>query len=105
MSAGALASVATILFKGFFRKIGRKGVMMGGGAAFLAGALLQACARSMPMLIVGRLCLGVGIGFANQVCPSSPHCQCTEELYNVRGKQLLGRGWRCCRPCQSTSPR
>ena len=64
---GAMASVATILFRGSFRRIGRKGVMIAGGLAFLAGALLQACAQDMAMLIVGRLCLGVGIGLANQV--------------------------------------
>ncbi len=36
------------------------------GAAFLLGAGLTAGARNLPMLVCGRILLGVGVGFANQ---------------------------------------
>lgn len=47
--------------------LGRRGVMVCGGMAFLFGAALQAAAVHWWMLIVGRILLGVGIGFANEV--------------------------------------
>ena len=46
--------------------------MMAGGAAFVLGSLLQAAAPEVVMLVIGRVMLGVGIGFANQV-PPHPH--------------------------------
>ena len=50
--------------------LGRRGVMVTGGVAFIIGAVLQAAAQNIPMLVLGRICLGVGIGFANEVRPS-----------------------------------
>lgn len=38
-----------------------------GGVLFLIGALLNAFAQNVWMLIVGRMLLGFGIGCANQV--------------------------------------
>ncbi|BDA41261.1 Sugar transport protein MST3 [Coccomyxa sp. Obi] len=49
--------------------LGRRGVMVCGAAAFLFGALLQALAKNWAMLIIGRIFLGVGIGFANESVP------------------------------------
>ena len=49
--------------------LGRRGIMVTGGIAFLIGALLQALAQNIGMLIAGRIFLGVGIGFANEVGP------------------------------------
>ena len=46
---------------------GRKLVMMLGGASFCIGAILCAFAQDLAMLIIGRICLGAGVGFANQV--------------------------------------
>lgn len=66
------AGIATIIFKPFFQRIGRKGVMISGGIAFVVGAGLQAGAVNMAMLIIGRLFLGLGIGFANQARPHLP---------------------------------
>ncbi|KAJ6303457.1 hypothetical protein OIU77_017355 [Salix suchowensis] len=40
-----------------------------GGAAFLAGAALGGSAFNVYMLILGRVLLGVGVGFANQAVP------------------------------------
>lgn len=58
--------------------LGRRGVMVCGGLAFLLGALLQASAKNWSMLIFGRIFLGVGIGFANEVriIGKSNHCTC-----------------------------
>ena len=49
------------------RKLGRKPSMLLGGLLFFAGALLNGFAQAVWMLIVGRILLGFGIGFANQV--------------------------------------
>lgn len=49
------------------RKFGRKISMLLGGVLFCAGALLNGLATAVWMLIVGRLLLGFGIGFTNQV--------------------------------------
>ncbi|KAH9748414.1 Sugar transport protein 1 [Citrus sinensis] len=51
------------------RQFGRKLSMFFGGILFLAGALLNGFAQAIWMLIVGRLLLGFGIGFANQSVP------------------------------------
>ena len=34
---------------------------------FVAGAILNTAAKDIGMLIAGRLCLGAGVGFGNQV--------------------------------------
>jgi MFS family permease len=41
--------------------------MFFGGLLFLIGALVNGFAQYVWMLIVGRILLGFGIGFANQV--------------------------------------
>lgn len=41
--------------------------MLFGGLLFLVGALINGFAQHVWMLIVGRILLGFGIGFANQV--------------------------------------
>lgn len=41
--------------------------MLSGGVLFCAGALINGFAQNVAMLIVGRILLGFGIGFANQV--------------------------------------
>ena len=41
--------------------------MILGGASFCIGAILCAFAQDLAMLIIGRVCLGAGVGFANQV--------------------------------------
>ncbi|CAI0415422.1 unnamed protein product [Linum tenue] len=58
--ASAVAAYVTKVF-------GRKISMLFGGIVFLAGAILNGVAVDVAMLIVGRLLLGVGVGFANQV--------------------------------------
>lgn len=51
------------------RKLGRKLSMLFGGVLFCAGALINGFAQAVWMLIVGRILLGFGIGFANQSVP------------------------------------
>ncbi|KAK4439251.1 Sugar carrier protein C [Sesamum alatum] len=50
-------------------KLGRKFSMLLGGVLFCAGALLNGFSQAVWMLIVGRLFLGFGIGFANHSVP------------------------------------
>ncbi|CAL0312016.1 unnamed protein product [Lupinus luteus] len=51
------------------RKFGRKLSMLFGGLMFLVGALINGFAVKIWMLILGRILLGFGIGFANQSVP------------------------------------
>ncbi|KAF8662114.1 hypothetical protein HU200_056306 [Digitaria exilis] len=48
---------------------GRRVSMFLGGAAFLAGAAVGAASANIYMVILGRVLLGVGLGFANQAVP------------------------------------
>ncbi|MBA0565643.1 hypothetical protein Golob_010508, partial [Gossypium lobatum] len=48
------------------RRLGRKLSMLFGGLLFFAGALINGFAKAVWMLIVGRMLLGFGVGFANQ---------------------------------------
>ena len=62
--AGLIASFfASSMTKAF----GRKPSILIGGAAFLAGSVLGGAAGNIYMLIFGRVLLGVGLGFTNQV--------------------------------------
>ncbi|GAU18075.1 hypothetical protein TSUD_51860 [Trifolium subterraneum] len=47
--------------------MGRKTSMFVGGLFFLIGALLNGFAQNIGMLIVGRLLLGFGVGYCNQI--------------------------------------
>ncbi|CAH9130938.1 unnamed protein product, partial [Cuscuta epithymum] len=65
-----LAALVSSIFASFVtRKLGRKASMMIGGFVFLAGALINGLSQALWMLIVGRILLGIGIGFANQSIP------------------------------------
>lgn len=65
--AGLVASLAAGLV---MNSTGRKGTLVISGILFLVGSALDASAINVEMLIFGRLFLGIGIGFANQVL----HC-------------------------------
>ncbi|KAJ7949492.1 Hexose carrier protein [Quillaja saponaria] len=64
--AGFVTSFVASCVTGAF---GRKPSILAGGAAFLAGSALGGAAFNIYVLIVGRLLLGVGVGFANQSVP------------------------------------
>ncbi|RWW14255.1 hypothetical protein GW17_00021984 [Ensete ventricosum] len=80
------AFTASLYIAGFFASLcaskvtqafGRRASMLLGGAAFLVGAVLGGLAVNVFMLILGRVLLGIGVGFTNQayftgsVLPSS----------------------------------
>lgn len=53
------------------KKRGRRASIICGGTSFLIGAALNASAVNLAMLLLGRIMLGIGIGFGNQVPFSS----------------------------------
>ncbi|KAL0292499.1 UNVERIFIED_CONTAM: Hexose carrier protein HEX6 [Sesamum calycinum] len=61
--------VASFLAATVTQDYGRKPSIIVGGVAFLFGAVLGGVAENIYMLIIGRLLLGVGIGFTNQSVP------------------------------------
>jgi len=48
---------------------GRKRTMQAASLFFLLGVILNGAARDLAMLIIGRILLGVGVGFGNQAVP------------------------------------
>ncbi|KAF0890338.1 hypothetical protein E2562_002739 [Oryza meyeriana var. granulata] len=64
--AGLVASLAA---GHVTRSLGRRGVMLMGGALFFAGGAMTGGAVNVAMLIVGRMLLGFGVGFTNQATP------------------------------------
>ncbi|XP_015954213.1 sugar transport protein 14 [Arachis duranensis] len=63
------ALVMTFFASYLTRKKGRKASIIVGALSFLAGAILNAAAQNIAMLIIGRVLLGGGIGFGNQAVP------------------------------------
>ena len=70
--------------------------MTAGGAAFVLGSLLQAAAPQVVMLVVGRVMLGIGIGFANQVPPRAPHLCGADSWHVVQLRRLWHLKLWCC---------
>ncbi|MCY0386674.1 sugar porter family MFS transporter [Robbsia sp. Bb-Pol-6] len=48
---------------------GRRPTLLWTAAVFLAGAVVSACAVDLPMLLVGRVLVGIGIGGASMLTP------------------------------------
>lgn len=61
--------VASFFASPVTRTFGRKPTIVVGGVAFLTGAALGGAAYNVYMLILGRVLLGVGVGFSNQSVP------------------------------------
>lgn len=61
--------IASFFASSITRAFGRKPSIVAGGAAFLAGAALGGTAVNIYMLILGRILLGIGVGFTNQSVP------------------------------------
>uniref|UniRef100_A0A7N0T1B3 Major facilitator superfamily (MFS) profile domain-containing protein n=1 Tax=Kalanchoe fedtschenkoi TaxID=63787 RepID=A0A7N0T1B3_KALFE len=61
--------VASLVASPITRLYGRRASIICGGISFLAGAALNAFAVNLAMLLLGRIMLGVGIGFGNQAVP------------------------------------
>ncbi|KAK1269958.1 Sugar carrier protein A [Acorus gramineus] len=64
--AGLVASIGA---SHVTRNYGRRASIICGGISFLIGATLNASAMNLAMLLLGRIMLGVGIGFGNQAVP------------------------------------
>ncbi|RXH78562.1 hypothetical protein DVH24_002080 [Malus domestica] len=63
------ALVASFFASLVARKFGRKISMFVAGLVFLLGSILNGIANNIIVLIIGRLLLGIGVGFANQSVP------------------------------------
>ncbi|KAK1304119.1 Sugar carrier protein C [Acorus calamus] len=63
------ALIASFFASSVTRKLGRRASMLTGGMIFFAGAAINGFAENVAMLIIGRMLLGVGVGFANQSVP------------------------------------
>ncbi|KAJ1382384.1 Sugar/inositol transporter [Sesbania bispinosa] len=61
--------IASLVASPITRNYGRRISIIGGGISFLIGSALNAAAANLGMLIIGRIMLGVGIGFGNQAVP------------------------------------
>ncbi|KAG1355222.1 sugar transport protein MST6 [Cocos nucifera] len=61
--------ISTFFASTVTRVLGRKASMLCGGGAFVIGSALNGAAINVAMLIVGRVLLGIGVGFANQAVP------------------------------------
>ncbi|EEE61101.1 hypothetical protein OsJ_15008 [Oryza sativa Japonica Group] len=62
-------AVASLVASRVTRMVGRQAIMLTGGALFLAGSAFNAGAVNIAMLIIGRILLGVGVGFTTQAAP------------------------------------
>lgn len=63
------ALFATFLAGSVTRKQGHRSTMLMAGLLFMVGTALGAGAGNLEMLILGRVLLGCGLGFANQAVP------------------------------------
>ncbi|XP_050212610.1 sugar carrier protein C [Mercurialis annua] len=63
------ALISSLVASSITKRFGRKLSMFFGGVLFFAGAVINGAAKAIWMLIVGRILLGFGIGFANQSVP------------------------------------
>ncbi|XP_075477756.1 sugar transport protein 13-like [Primulina tabacum] len=65
-----LAGLTATFFASYTtRKLGRRLTMLIAGFFFIVGVVLNASAQDLVMLILGRILLGCGVGFANQAVP------------------------------------
>ncbi|OIW11171.1 hypothetical protein TanjilG_22978 [Lupinus angustifolius] len=65
-----LAGLTATFFASYTtRNLGRRLTMLIAGIFFILGVIFNAAAQNLAMLIVGRLLLGCGVGFANQAVP------------------------------------
>ncbi|KAG6549409.1 hypothetical protein Mapa_009128 [Marchantia paleacea] len=65
-----LAGLCATFFASYStRNWGRRPTIIIGGVSFLLGSILNGAAQDIAMLIIGRILLGVGVGFANQAAP------------------------------------
>jgi MFS family permease len=59
--------VSSLVASRVTKAVGRQRIMLMGGALFFAGGAITGAAVNIAMLIIGRMLLGFGVGFTNQV--------------------------------------
>lgn len=65
-----LAGLTSTFFASYTtRRLGRRLTMLIAGVFFIIGVVFNAAAQNIAMLIIGRIMLGCGVGFANQAVP------------------------------------
>ncbi|XP_024980207.1 sugar transport protein 13 [Cynara cardunculus var. scolymus] len=65
-----LAGLTATFFASYTtRRLGRRLTMLIAGVFFIIGVVFNAAAQDLAMLIIGRILLGCGVGFANQAVP------------------------------------
>ncbi|KAJ3702870.1 hypothetical protein LUZ61_006575 [Rhynchospora tenuis] len=65
-----LAGLTATFFASYTtRNLGRRLTMLIAGVFFIVGVIFNGAAQNLAMLIVGRILLGCGVGFANQAVP------------------------------------
>jgi MFS family permease len=68
-----LAALVSTFFASYIcKKYGRRPTMRAASFFFLVGVVLDAAAMNLFVLIIGRIFLGIGVGFANNVRCSCP---------------------------------
>lgn len=75
------------------RNKGRRASILVGGASFFVGGVINAFAQNVAMLIVGRIFLGFGIGFGNQVSPNF-HYFVFSPYFHIRTMQAIGNQYQ-----------
>ncbi|PKA52634.1 Sugar carrier protein C [Apostasia shenzhenica] len=94
------ALIASFFASTVTRVLGRKWSMLGGGVAFLVGSAINGAADNVAMLIIGRILLGVGVGFAGQnIClnnnsPSQSVPVYLSEMAPARVRGMLNIGFQ-----------
>ncbi|CAH2044008.1 unnamed protein product, partial [Thlaspi arvense] len=83
--------IACLFASSVTRSFGRKPSIFLGGVAFLAGSALGGFAQNVAMLLVARLLLGVGVGFANQSVPLY-----LSEMAPARYRGAISNGFQLC---------
>ncbi|CAH8354010.1 unnamed protein product [Eruca vesicaria subsp. sativa] len=83
--------IATLLASSVTRSWGRKPSILIGGVSFLAGSALGGAAQNVAMLLIARLLLGVGVGFANQSVPLY-----LSEMAPAKYRGAISNGFQLC---------
>ncbi|KAF9617521.1 hypothetical protein IFM89_036725 [Coptis chinensis] len=83
--------VASFFASSVTRAFGRRPSILIGGASFLTGAALGGGALNIYMLIIGRVLLGVGVGFTNQSVPLY-----LSEMALSRYRGAINNGFQLC---------
>ncbi|KAF8730788.1 hypothetical protein HU200_016651 [Digitaria exilis] len=61
--------LATLVASSVTRRFGRRTSMLIGGVLFIVGSAFGGAAINIPMLLLNRIFLGIGLGFSNQTIP------------------------------------